>query len=270
MSSTVTPSFDTIIWTEVEPGIILITLNRPPMNAVTTQMLVEIHEAMARVEEDDSARVVIFTGHGKRAFSAGADMHELDGNFEKKADVRPAWFRFVNKGDMHPLEKLTKPVISALNGIAVGEGLEIAMASDFRIAARSARLGFPEANIGLIPASGGCSRIVKLVGLAKAKELVLLGELQTAEQAQAYGLLWKVVDDDDLLNEAVALAQRLLKKAPLALGLAKAVLTAAIDTDMHSAHTLEMVAQTVLMDSADHQEGVAAFLAKRRPEFHGR
>ncbi|HLF40850.1 MAG TPA: enoyl-CoA hydratase/isomerase family protein [Acidimicrobiia bacterium] len=262
--------FETLLWEEPEPGTVLITLNRPPMNAVTIGMLDEIRHAMAEVAANPAHRVVIFTGAGERAFSAGADLAQFEDEFARASELPPMYFRYATKADLLALETLPKPVISAINGTAVGEGLEIAMASDFRIAGRSARLGFPEANIGLIPASGGCSRIVKLVGLARAKEMVMLGELMTAEEAERNGLLWKVVDDDALLTEAVALAAKLAKKAPLALGMAKAVLRACVDTDMTAGHTVEMLAQNVLMDSADHQEGVRAFLERRPPTFTGR
>jgi enoyl-CoA hydratase len=215
-------------------------------------------------------RAVIITGAGDRAFSAGADMAEFQREFAQRDDLSPMFFRYATKVGLLALETLPKPVISAINGTAVGEGLEIAMCSDFRLAGRSARLGFPEANIGLIPASGGCSRIVKLVGLARAKEMVLLGDLMDAEEAARAGLLWRVVDDGELLDAAVTLGQRLARKAPLALGMAKAVLRACMDVDMTSGHTLEMVAQNVLMQSTDHLEGVDAFLNKRSPQFVGR
>jgi enoyl-CoA hydratase len=258
--------FETLLWDEPEPGIVLVTLNRPPMNPVTMAMLDEIRDAMAEVAADPGIRAVIFTGQGDKAFSAGADMAQFEDQFAQQAELPPMYFQFAAKADLLALETLPKPVISAINGTAVGEGLEICMASDFRIMARSARIGFPEANIGLIPASGGCSRIVKLVGLARAKEMVMLGDLMSAEEAARYGMVWKVVDDDQLIPEALKLA----KKAPLALGMAKAVLRACVDTDMTSGHTLEMLAQNVLMDSKDHNEGVRAFLDRRKPTFTGR
>ncbi|HET9769274.1 MAG TPA: enoyl-CoA hydratase-related protein [Acidimicrobiia bacterium] len=261
--------FDTLLWDEPEPGVVLITLNRPPMNPVTIGMLDEIRDAMAEVAGNPKIRSVIFTGQGDKAFSAGADMAQFEEQFAKQAELPPMYFQFATKADLLSLETLPKPVISAINGTAVGEGLEICMASDFRIMARSARIGFPEANIGLIPASGGCSRIVKLVGLARAKEMVMLGDLMSAEEAERYGMVWKVVDDDQLIPEAIGLAQKLGKKAPLALGMAKAVLRACVDTDMTSGHTLEMLAQNVLMDSKDHNEGVRAFLDRRKPTFTG-
>ncbi|HEY1919486.1 MAG TPA: enoyl-CoA hydratase/isomerase family protein [Streptosporangiaceae bacterium] len=262
-------TFDTVLWDEPEPGIIVITLNRPPMNAVNLPMLAEIDRIIDIAHEDESIRVLIFTGSGARAFSAGADM----GNFTSEFDAGPQppnFFRHGNKISLIRLEKLAKPVISAINGVAVGEGFEIAMASDFRIAARSARIGFPEANIGLIPASGGCSRIVKLVGLAKAKEMVLYGDLMPAEEAYRQGLLFKVVNDEELLAEAVKLGQHLARKAPLALGMAKLVLAACADADMATSHTLEMISQTVLMNTQDHNNGVQSFLNKEKPTFTGR
>jgi enoyl-CoA hydratase/carnithine racemase len=248
--------FETLLWDEPEPGVVLITLNRPPMNPVTIAMLDEIRDAMAEVAADPKIRAVIFTGQGDKAFSAGADMAQFEEQFAKQAELPPMYFQFAAKADLLALETLPK-------------GLEICMASDFRIMARSARIGFPEANIGLIPASGGCSRIVKLVGLARAKEMVMLGDLMSAAEAERYGMVWKVVDDDQLLPEALQLAQKLAKKAPLALGMAKAVLRACVDTDMTSGHTLEMLAQNVLMDSKDHHEGVRAFLDRRKPTFTG-
>lgn len=262
-------SFETLRIDEPSPGIVLVTLARPPVNAVNLTMLEEFRTLAELLAADDEARVAVITGEGK-AFSVGADMAHFQSEFAQRGEQSPIFIRLATKVGILALETLPKPVICALNGTAVGEGLEIAMASDFRIAARSARIGFPEANIGLIPASGGCSRIVKLVGLARAMEMVLLGELMNADEAAAAGLLWKVVDDDDLVDAAVDLGCRLATKAPLALGMAKAVLRACMDVDATSGHTLEMMAQSVLMKTHDHEAGVEAFLAKRAPEFIGR
>jgi enoyl-CoA hydratase len=164
---------------------------------------------------------------------------------------------------------LLKPVIAAINGVAVGEGLEMALASDFRIASEKAKLGFPEAKIGLIPASGGCSRIVKQLGIMRAKELYLGGDIMTAEEAHALGLVTRVVPHDRLMDEAMALARRLAAKAPLALAACKAVLNACVDTDVASGHVLELMAQTVLVNTKDHLEGIQAFVQKRDPKFIG-
>jgi enoyl-CoA hydratase/carnithine racemase len=253
---------------EPSPGTLLVTMDRPPMNAMTVGMLAELKAVAEMAEAEPGIRTVVITGNGP-AFSAGADMSEFERMFAERDEVQPLYFRYATKVGLLAFETLAKPVISAINGVAVGEGLEVAMVSDFRIMARSARIGFPEGNIGLIPASGGCSRIVKLIGLARAKELVLLGEMLNGAEAERVGLVWKVVDDDALLEAALELADRLSRKAPLALGMAKAVLRASMDIDMTSGHTLEMLAQSVLQSSQDHLEGVDAFRAKRRPEFRG-
>jgi enoyl-CoA hydratase/carnithine racemase len=168
------------------------------------------------------------------------------------------------------LESLEKPLIAAINGTCVGGGLELALACDLRIAARSARFGLPENNLGLIPGIGGCSRLVKLVGFGRAKELVLTGEIVTADEAQRYGLVGRVVEDAELVGEARALASRLAAKAPQALGLAKRVIQSCVSADLHTARTLESFGQSILIKTADHREGVKAFREKRRPRFEGR
>jgi enoyl-CoA hydratase/carnithine racemase len=262
------PTLHCLELSEPSPGTLLVTMNRPPMNAMTVEMLAELKIVAELAEADPTIRVVVITGAGA-AFSAGADMAEFERMFAERGDEQPLYFRYASKVGLLAFESLPKPVISAINGVAVGEGLEVAMVSDFRIMARTAKIGFPEGNIGLIPASGGCSRIVKLVGLARAKELVLLGEMLDGAEAHRIGLVWKVVEDDALLDTALDLAQRLSKKAPLALGMAKAVLRASMDIDMTSGHTLEMVAQSVLQATSDHESGVRAFLDKRKPEFRG-
>jgi enoyl-CoA hydratase len=239
---------------EPSPGTLLVTMDRPPMNAMTVGMLAELKAVAEMAEAEPGIRTVVITGNGP-AFSAGADMSEFERMFAERDEVQPLYFRYATKVGLLAFETLAKPVISAINGVAVGEGLEVAMVSDFRIMARSARIG--------------CSRIVKLIGLARAKELVLLGEMLNGAEAERVGLVWKVVDDDALLEAALELADRLSRKAPLALGMAKAVLRASMDIDMTSGHTLEMLAQSVLQSSQDHLEGVDAFRAKRRPEFRG-
>src|SRR3989475_6612146 len=168
------------------------------------------------------------------------------------------------------LEALEKPVIAAINGTCVGGGLELAMACDLRVAARSARFGLPENNLGLIPGVGGCSRLVKLVGFGRAKELVLTGEIITAEDAFRHGLVNRVVDDGALAAEARALAERLRGKAPQALGIAKRVLQNCVSADLQTGRTIESFGQSILIKTEDHREGVTAFREKRRPKFEGR
>lgn len=259
-----------LLWEETDDGIVTVTFNRPDdLNPISLDGLDELNRVLDEVRENDRYRVLIFTGAG-RAFSAGADVKKFNEGVLREEDELPLFFRMQKRNDIVAgIEGLLKPVISAVNGVAVGEGLEIALASDFRIASDRARLGFPEAKIGLIPASGGCSRIVKYVGVMRAKELYLGGELMNAEEARVAGLVTKVVPHEELMTEALALARRLVSKAPLALSACKAVLNACIDTDVASGHVLELMAQTILIGTKDHTEGVKAFVEKRPPRFVG-
>jgi len=161
-------------------------------------------------------------------------------------------------------------VIAAINVTCVGGGLELALTCDLRLAARSARFGLPENNLGLIPGIGGCSRLVKLVGFGRAKELVLTGEIISAEEACRYGLVSRVVEDEALMAEARGLAERLRAKAPQALGIAKRVLQNCVSADLQTSRTLESFGQSILIKTTDHREGVNAFREKRRPRFEGR
>lgn len=264
-------NFNDLLWEESEDGVVTVTLNRPEaLNPMSMEMIAELNAAIDHVRQNDRYRVLIVTGAG-RSFSAGADVKKFDeGVFTADGEL-PLFFKLNQRPDVVPnLENLLKPVIAAINGVAVGEGLEIALSADFRIASERAKLGFPEAKIGLIPASGGCSRIVKQLGILRAKELYLGGDILSADEAKAVGLVTKVVAHDELLNEARVLAGKLLTKAPLALATCKAVLNACVDTDVASGHTLELMAQTVLVRTQDHTEGVRAFVEKREARFTGR
>ncbi len=215
---------------------------------------------------NEGVRVAVFTGTGK-TFCVGADVStfETDWNtpvFRANTRLLTSFF--------NDLEALEKPLIAAINGTCVGGGLELALACDLRITARSARFGLPENNLGLIPGIGGCSRLVKLVGFGRAKELVLTGEIITADEALRCGLVNRVVEDGELTSEARALASRLAAKAPQALGLAKRVIQSCVSADLHTARTLESFGQSILIKTEDHREGVKAFREKRRPRFEGR
>jgi enoyl-CoA hydratase len=161
-------------------------------------------------------------------------------------------------------------VIAAINGVAAGGGLELALSCDFRFAAETAKLGFPENNVGLIPGSGGCSRLVKLVGLSRAKRLVMTGEMLPASRALEAGLVDEVFAAEELLPKAKEFALLLAAKAPLALGLAKLVLNASANVDPDTGRQLERLGQSVLKKTEDHAEGARAFAEKRKPKFRGK
>jgi enoyl-CoA hydratase/carnithine racemase len=252
---------------EIVDGIAVVTIDRPEKNnAISMEMRADFRALADELYANDAVRVAMFTGTGK-TFCVGADVStfETDWNtpvFRANTRLLTSFF--------NDLEALEKPLIAAINGTCVGGGLELALACDLRLAARSARFGLPENNLGLIPGIGGCSRLVKLVGFGRAKELVLTGEIIDADAALGCGLVNRVVDDGALLSEAGALAARLAAKAPQALGLAKRVIQSCVSADLHTARTLESFGQSILIKTADHREGVRAFREKRRPRFEGR
>ena len=252
-----------------ENGIAVLTLKRPDaLNAWNQKMRDELREAVRELVGDEGLRVLIITGDG-RAFSAGEDVRGM----QDLADIGTRGFRRVARAIHNvfdELEAMEVPVIAAINGVAAGGGLELALSCDFRIAADTAKMGFPENNVGLIPGSGGCSRLVKLVGIARAKRLVMTGEIIPAERALSIGLVEEVVPAAALMARATELARQLAAKAPMALGLAKIVLNACQNVDPDTGRNLERLGQSILKKSDDHAEGARAFLEKRKPAFKGR
>ncbi|MEK7862945.1 MAG: enoyl-CoA hydratase/isomerase family protein, partial [Chloroflexota bacterium] len=210
---------------ERDGAVAVLTLNRPAsFNSWNAKMREELRDAVRGLAGDDSLRAAVITGEG-RAFSAGEDVRGMQG----LADIGTRGFRRVAR-EIHnvfdELESIELPVIAAINGVAAGGGLELALSCDFRFAADTAKLGFPENKVGLIPGSGGCSRLVKLIGLAKAKRLVMSGEMVPARRALEIGLVEEVFAPDRLMPRTLEFARQLASKAPLALGLAKLVLNA--------------------------------------------
>jgi enoyl-CoA hydratase/carnithine racemase len=254
---------------EREEGVATLTLNRPStLNSWNQKMRDELREAVREVAGDDALRVAVITGEG-RAFSAGEDVRGMQG----LTDLGTRGFRRVAR-DLHnvfdELEALEVPVIAAINGVAAGGGLELALSCDFRFAAEGAKLGFPENNVGLIPGSGGCSRLVKLIGVAGAKRLVMSGEMIPARRALEIGLVEEVFPTDELMPKAMEFARQLSAKAPLALGLAKLVMNACANVDPDTGRQLERLGQSILKKTRDHEEGARAFVEKRKPRFSGR
>jgi enoyl-CoA hydratase len=254
---------------ENQEGVGLLTLNRPAtLNSWNQKMRDELREGVRGLAADDSLRVLVVTGEG-RAFSAGEDVRGMQG----LAELGTRGFRRVAR-DIHnvfdEIEAMEVPVIAAINGVAAGGGLELALSCDFRFAAGTAKLGFPENNVGLIPGSGGCSRLVKLIGVSKAKRVVMSGEMLAAARALEIGLVDEVFAADQLLGKTMEFAQLLSGKAPLALGLAKLVLNACANVDPDTGRSLERLGQSILKKTEDHEEGAKAFVEKRKPKFKGR
>ena len=251
-----------------EDGIAVLTLNRPDRyNAWNSQMRQEMASVIAELSADQATRVLIVTGEG-RAFSAGEDVSGM----KELTDIGTRGFRRVAR-NIHnvfdEIEAMELPVIAAINGVAAGGGMELALSCDFRFAAETARVGFPETNVGLIPGSGGCSRLVRLVGVAKAKRLVMTGEMIQAPAALQLGLVDEVLPTEKLMPRVLEFAKQLATKAPLALGMAKVVINNCLNVDQDTGRHLERLGQSILKKTEDHQEGAKAFLEKRSPVFRG-
>jgi enoyl-CoA hydratase/carnithine racemase len=252
---------------EPEPGIWVLRLNRPEaMNAWHGDMRAELAAAMNEVSTS-SARVVIVRGDAK-AFSAGEDVRGMAGLTQGGSRRFRAVARQIHSA-FDLIEASEAPFIAAIEGVAAGGGMELALSCDFRVAGRSARLGLPESNVGLIPGSGGCSRLVRCVGPARAKQIVMLEGVMQAERAHALGLVTELVDDGQVMPAAMEMARKLAAKAPLAIGMAKLVINTCADVDLETGRRLERIGQSVLKQSADHAEGARSFIEKRKPQWTG-
>jgi len=251
-----------------EEGIGWITLNRPHrLNSFTAEMLEEMNSVLNDFEADKEIKCIVITGAGDRAFSSGADATIFSGLTPVTAAIGSSQGQAI----ISRLEKIGKPVIASINGFALGGGLEMALACDFRIASENAQLGQPETkNFALIPGWGGTQRLPRTVGLAKAKELIMLGEMITAEEAARIGLVTKVVPREKLHEETLALARKLADGAPIALRLAKETLNFGTQVPLEIGLKIEAEAFGIVASSKDVMEGVSAFMSKRKPEFKGK
>jgi enoyl-CoA hydratase len=258
--------FQYIIYEKGE-GIATITLNRPEaLNAWSKELAQEFLGAMEDARSDESIKVVIITGAGEKAFSAGADIKAMKGMTALKArELSNMGYEICNA-----IETIEKPVIAAINGYALGGGMEVSMACDFRVASDKARMGQTEINIGLIPGWGGTQRLTRLVGKARAKELVYTGKIIDASTAHQWGLVNMVVTATELMTAVKQFAQELAGKAPVAVKVAKALIEKGAEIDLESALALEREGFGVVASSEDLQEGVSAFTEKRKPAWKGK
>lgn len=259
---------DTVLVTK-SGGITRLTLNRPDkLNALNKDIYLAMTAALEACEREDSCRVVVLTGAG-RAFCAGQDLGpEVYNPSGAQPDLGPVLERY---NDMiERMRRLAKPIIGAVNGIAAGGGASLALACDIVLARKSASFLQAFAKIGLMPDCGGTYFLPRLIGEARAKAHALLAEPVKAEQAEAWGMIWKAVDDDTLEAEVTALANKLAAGPTYALGLTKQALQASLDNDLASQLRLERDLQRKAGTSPDYSEGVAAFVAKRPAHFTGR
>lgn len=259
-------TYQHLLVSDLDKTVRVITLNRPErLNSWNALMRSELRDAVDRVADDPEVRAVVIAGAG-RAFSAGEDVSDMP----ELTAIGTRGFRLVARrihDVFDTIEAIEVPVIAAIDGVAAGGGFELALSCDFRVLGDSSRLVMPEANVGLIPGSGGCSRLVRYVGLGRAKELVMLGGKLSAQDAQAMGLATRVVPAGEALGTAIALAQDLAGRAPLAIGMAKLILNTCTDVDSETGRRLERLGQSVLKSTNDHREGAAAFVEKRPPQW---
>ena len=252
---------------EVEDGIAILTLMRAEAaNALSIQMLHEMNEALETIQYDRSVRVVIVTGDGEKAFCAGADLKERNGMSEEQVRQTVA---LIGKTISH-FETLAQPVIAALNGVAFGGGLELALACDIRIASTNVKLGLTETALGIIPGAGGTQRLPRLIGVGKAKELIYTARRLSAEEAFTYGIVEHVVAPQQLIVKAKALAAEMAKNAPLSLIQAKTAINQGMQTDIATGLQIESLAYSRLLYTEDRLEGLKAFQEKRAPLYSGK
>ena len=247
----------------LDEGILLLTLKRPDArNALRNQTLREVSEALTQASRDEGVRAVVMTGD-ERFFAAGADLREMAklGPIEALADVRPQFWKQISSFE--------KPLIAAVNGYALGAGCEMVMHADIVVAGRGARFGQPEINLGTMPGAGGTQRLIRTVGKPLAMKMILTGEMIDAETALVAGLVAEVVDDDQTVTRAMALATIIAGKSPLAVRLAKEAALRSFEIGLEAGLNYERKSFSLLAASEDRREGIAAFLEKRQPVFRG-
>jgi enoyl-CoA hydratase/carnithine racemase len=247
--------------------VVVLTLNRPAvMNSFNIPMLLALKERVEAVHFDPEVRVVIITGAGQKAFCAGADLKERATLTE--AQVRE--FIYTIRNLFTFIEYLNKPVIAAVNGIALGGGTELALACDIRLASATATLGLTETRLAIIPGAGGTQRLPRLIGRGKAKELIFTGRRVEAQEALQIGLVNKVCEPAALLAECRAMAAMICEAGPIAIQQAKYAINYGLETDLHTGLAIESTAYWVTIPSEDRLEGLRAFGEKRKPVYQGK
>ncbi len=249
----------------VADGVAVLTFDRPEVrNALNLETVREGEVALTDLAADAAVGALIVTGAGDKAFVSGADISDL------RERTRDDGLAGINSSFFAAVERFPRPTIAAVNGYALGGGCELALACDLRIAAETAKFGQPELGLGIIPGAGATQRLPRVVGLGRAKHLILTGETIDAAQALAIGLVSAVVPAGELHTKAQDLARRVLRQGPLAARLAKVAMNASMRVDLDSGLLIETLAQALCYQSDDKQEGMTAFLEKRKPHFTGK
>lgn len=255
-----------LVSVRVENSIGVITLNNPPLNVLSSPLIEQLHNAIETIASSEDVRAIVLKASGDKAFAAGADIHEFP------QLTRESGVALVERGKVvfDRLANLDAPVICSIQGLALGAGLELALACDIRIAEKTARLGLPETGLGILPGYGGTQRLTRLVGPGKAKEIVLAGVLLSAEEAKECGLVERVVETGEAGSDGMKLAQQIASKGPKAVANAKKAIDQGIETTLAEAQKIETDLFAELVGTADMAEGVAAFMEKRPSRFIGK
>jgi enoyl-CoA hydratase len=256
-------TYKTILY-EKANNVAKVILNRPEaLNALNSTVYNELYDVFEAIENDDEVRAVVLTGSGEKAFAAGSDVAEM-ANMDTIAAQK---FMATIRKASDRIYSLSKPTIAAISGYALGGGNELAMCCDLRIASEKARFGQPEINLGLIPGASGTQRLPRIIGVAKAKEMIFLGDMIDAATALNLGLVNKVVPPDKLMEEAMAWAEKLASKSSPVLAMAKMSINTGLDTDLASGLIIETKCDALCFATEDQKEGMKAFLEKRKVVF---
>jgi len=259
-------SYENVL-TENRDGVLWLTVNRPEkLNALNRNTMNEIEAAINSAGNDDQVWAVVITGAGEKAFVAGADIGELN----TLGPVEAKEFALRGQSIFRQIERLTKPVVAAVNGFAFGGGCELAMACHLRVATNNAVFGQPEVKLGLIPGYAGTQRLPRLVGKGKAKELIFTGQRLDAQEALKIGLVNKICDQKDLSDECKKMADMICETGPIAIEQAKFAINYGMETDIQTGLAIESNAYWVCIPTEDRLEGLAAFKEKRKPVYKGK
>jgi enoyl-CoA hydratase len=255
-------AYETIIL-EKKERIATITLNRPPMNPLNRRMYEEIGQVAEKLNADPEVKVVIVTGAGEKTFAAGLDVKEVEG--KSPTDMKD--FQVFSRDAAAKVAAIEKPVIAAINGLCLGGGLELALCCDLRIASEGTRFGQPEVTLGIIPGGGATQRLPRLIGAARAKELLFTGAIIDAQTALGMGLVNKIAPADKLMKEAMAMATTIAAMPAVALKMIKHAVDHGINMDLNSALAFEGESFMLSYTSEDGREGLRAFVEKRKPNY---
>lgn len=250
---------------KVNDKVAIVKLDRPPVNPLNSQLFRELVEVVRDIEANDDIRAVIITGEGEKAFAAGADISEM-----KDSDARSIEkMNQLSRRAFAEFEGLSKPTIAAINGLALGGGLELALCADFRICSEKAKVALPEITLAIIPGGGGTQRLQRLIGQSKAKELLYFGDMISSQEAYEIGLVNQVVEPEKLMETSLEWAFKLANNPPVAMAMMKKAVNAGAEVDMKTSLDIENLCFRNTFVTEDRKEGMNAFVEKRKPNFVG-